>query len=383
MVGKKFRRRKDGMKSIVIGLGETGQPLYEVLKEAYPETVGYDSKMGEYPDLDDIEIINICIPYSDKFISEVKGLQMWLCPSLTIIHSTVPIGTTAQIPNAVHSPILGKHNNMKQSIKSFVKWVGGEMADEAGEYLRGAGLKCRIVPTSQETEMLKLLCLAKYGKDIAFAEYADDLCREYGVSYDHVIEWDINYNSHVGDYRRPIILPPKGKIGGHCVVQNTKILNEQHPNTMLDEILKYDGQEKQYKAWGHCNIYPSARIGKGVNIGTFSEIGANVFIGENTRIGAMSYIPEGVVIGSDCFIGPRCTFTNDKYPPSHREEWLPTIIENGARIGAGVTVICGVMIGKGALIGAGSVVTKSVPAGEKWAGVPARKMEDKKEAVCQ
>jgi acetyltransferase-like isoleucine patch superfamily enzyme len=37
-------------------------------------------------------------------------------------------------------------------------------------------------------------------------------------------------------------------------------------------------------------------------------------------------------------------------------------------------ILKGVHIGKGAIVGAGSVVTKSIPAGEAWAGVPARRL---------
>lgn len=133
------------------------------------------------------------------------------------------------------------------------------------------------------------------------------------------------------------------------------------------------------KIWEPCNVYPTAQIGEGVNIGAFSEIGNNVVIGDNTRIGAMSYIPEGVVIGKGVFIGPRVTMTNDRFPPSGKDYWEKTIIEDGARIGAAVTIRCGVVIGLGALIGAGSVVTKDVPPGETWAGVPAKRLERKGE----
>jgi UDP-2-acetamido-3-amino-2,3-dideoxy-glucuronate N-acetyltransferase len=50
----------------------------------------------------------------------------------------------------------------------------------------------------------------------------------------------------------------------------------------------------------------------------------------------------------------------------------PTIIEEGAAIGANSTIVCGVTIGKDAMIGAGSVVTRDIPAGARAFGNPAR-----------
>lgn len=126
------------------------------------------------------------------------------------------------------------------------------------------------------------------------------------------------------------------------------------------------------KIWQPCNVYRSAVLGEDVSVGAFTEIGPNVKIGRGTRVGAHCFIPEGVTIGDDCFIGPRVTFTNDRFPPSPKENWETTIVEDGAAIGAGVTIVCGGSIGKGALVGAGSTVTHSIPAGEIWAGNPAK-----------
>ena len=131
------------------------------------------------------------------------------------------------------------------------------------------------------------------------------------------------------------------------------------------------------KVWYPSNIYLTAKLGRHVSVGRFSEIGNEVVVGDYVRIGAMCFIPEGVVLEKNAWIGPRCAFTNDLYPPSPRGKWQKTVVEEGAALGAGVTVVCGVRIGRGALVGAGSVVTKDIPANEIWAGVPAMKINTK------
>lgn len=146
----------------------------------------------------------------------------------------------------------------------------------------------------------------------------------------------------------------------------------------LKRIKRYfEFRRKNIKVWSPSNVYLSARLGENVSVGRFAEIGHNVVIGCNTRIGAGAFIPEGVVIGEGVFIGPHVVFSNDMYPPSEKSKWQPTIICNGAAIGANASIRPGLMVGENALIGMGSVVTKNVPPNEIWAGVPCVKIRNK------
>jgi len=227
------------MKGLVIGLGEIGQPLFELLTKAYPDTVGFDLKNPSVEIPKFVDVLNICIPWSDKFVWNVRNYQTQAHPKVTVVHSTVPPGTTEQIPDAVNSPVLGRHSQMKQDMLLYKKWIGGAKAAEAAAYLEGAGFKCRVVPTARQTELMKLMCLAKYGVSLAFAMYQDNLCRKENILFEDVLEWDKDYNEHVGDkLKRPLIVPD-GRIGGHCVLPGTKILNETYPSEFLTEVLNY------------------------------------------------------------------------------------------------------------------------------------------------
>jgi len=130
------------------------------------------------------------------------------------------------------------------------------------------------------------------------------------------------------------------------------------------------------REYHYCNIFPSAKIGRNVVIGSYVEIGDGVEIGNNCKIEAQVFIPKGVTIEDDVFIGPCVHFTNDKYPKA-KGEWKiwPTLVRQGASIGAGVTVRCGVIIGRNSGVGAGSVVLHDIPDNQIWAGNPARRID--------
>jgi len=76
-------------------------------------------------------------------------------------------------------------------------------------------------------------------------------------------------------------------------------------------------------------------------------------------------------------LGPSMVFTNVINPRStvnRRNEYMSTIVKNGASIGANATIVCGNSIGKFSFIGAGAVVTKEVKDYSLMVGNPAKQI---------
>jgi len=128
------------------------------------------------------------------------------------------------------------------------------------------------------------------------------------------------------------------------------------------------------------NLYGCA-IGAGTRIGPFVEVQRGVIIGRTCKISSHTFICEGVTIDDEVFVGHGVMFVNDRRPRATvnghlqtRDHWTceQTHVRNGASIGSGAVILCGVTIGEDALVGAGAVVTRDVPAGATVAGVPAR-----------
>ena len=117
------------------------------------------------------------------------------------------------------------------------------------------------------------------------------------------------------------------------------------------------------RIWHFSHILRGSRLGQGVNIGKYVEIGPNAVIGNNVKIQNHVSIFEGVTLEDNVFCGPSCVFTNVINPRSfisRRKEIKPTLVREGATIGANATILCGVTIGRYAFVGMGAVVTRDV-----------------------
>jgi UDP-2-acetamido-3-amino-2,3-dideoxy-glucuronate N-acetyltransferase len=133
--------------------------------------------------------------------------------------------------------------------------------------------------------------------------------------------------------------------------------------------------------YSFTNLY-GCSVGEGSRVGTFVEIQAGARIGAACKIQSHTFICEGVTIEDGVFVGHSVTFVNDKRPRATAAdgalqtaadwEMLETVVEEGASIGSGATILGGVRIGRGALVGAGAVVTRDVEPGATVAGNPAR-----------
>ena len=147
-----------------------------------------------------------------------------------------------------------------------------------------------------------------------------------------------------------------------------------HPSSYIDDDVTIgDGT----KVWHFCHIQRGAVIGQNCSLGQNVNVGNYVRIGNGVRIQNNVSIYEGVTLEDNVFCGPSCVFTNVHTPRAHfpvHGQYAPTLIREGASLGANCTVVCGHTVGKSALIAAGAVVTRDVKDYALMAGVPARQI---------
>jgi acetyltransferase-like isoleucine patch superfamily enzyme len=137
--------------------------------------------------------------------------------------------------------------------------------------------------------------------------------------------------------------------------------------------------------WNEAQVREGACVGTECNIGKGVYIDRDVVVGDRVKIQNRASLYRGLTVESGVFIGPHVAFTNDRYPRAVRHQngrvrtdadWQeePTRVCEGASIGAGAVIVCGVTIGRWAMVGAGAVVTRDVPEQGLVVGNPAELM---------
>jgi UDP-2-acetamido-3-amino-2,3-dideoxy-glucuronate N-acetyltransferase len=118
------------------------------------------------------------------------------------------------------------------------------------------------------------------------------------------------------------------------------------------------------KVWHFSHVLGGSRIGRRCNIGQNVVIGPDVAVGDGCRIQNNVSLYKGVTLEQDVFCGPSMVFTNVNNPRAHirrMDEVRPTLVRQGASLGANCTIVCGTTIGRCAFVGAGAVITRDVP----------------------
>ena len=130
------------------------------------------------------------------------------------------------------------------------------------------------------------------------------------------------------------------------------------------------------KIWHFSHVLSGSHIGANCRIGQNVVIGPDVTIGDGCKIQNNVSVYKGVTLEDEIFCGPSMVFTNVYNPRSaipRMDEIRPTIVKQGATIGANATVVCGVTIGRYAFVGAGAVVLEDVPDYALVVGNPAKR----------
>jgi len=245
---------------LVLGYGEIGKAIYKICSDSGLNTYYKDLNKSKLPKTD-IDILHVCIPYTDYNIFSDAILETCnkFKPELIIINSTVEIGTTDKLnklnfnylpkPEIVYSPCRGVHPNLVNGLKTFVKYVAGNQiaVELAASHFDDIKIETKFMDL-RSLEAAKLTSTLYYGWNILFCKIINWFCKNKKLNFSEVYtEWNKTYNKGQKDLNsehniRPILYPPDGGISGHCVCENWVLLKKDEPllcylSKMLNNIV--------------------------------------------------------------------------------------------------------------------------------------------------
>jgi UDP-N-acetyl-D-mannosaminuronate dehydrogenase len=229
---------------VVVGLGEVGRPLLDVVSRRH-RAVGVDvAPLTER--VPRVDVMHVCYPFEiDDFVGQTAAYIERFRPRLTIVNSTVAVGTTRAIAEragaaVVHSPVRGKHARMREELLHYAKFVG-PMDPAAGEraaaHFESLGMRTAVLSSPEATELAKLTETTYFGLLIAWAQELERYCDRFGAEYDEIV----SFYEEIGFFPRVKYSP--GIIGGHCVMPNIEILSRLDHSQILEAIRSSNRQK--------------------------------------------------------------------------------------------------------------------------------------------
>ena len=224
--------------TLIIGLGEVGGPLLTVLQRRHPGTIGIDIEPALVNT--QIDIMHVCFPFvsQDQFQDAVASYARKYTPEVIVINSTVVPGTTRAIEvvcgiPCVYSPIRGKHSKMLDELCTYVKFVAGTSAtatERVLEHFKSAGMRSETMSSPETLELAKLLETTYFGLLIAWAQEMNRFAQDVNADYQEIGQFfrEVSY--------LPGVLFQPGHIGGHCVMPNIELLQQQFQSDFLSAI---------------------------------------------------------------------------------------------------------------------------------------------------
>jgi UDP-N-acetyl-D-mannosaminuronate dehydrogenase len=242
------------MTDVILGMGEVGTTLFEILEERGVNCIGIDNKKSkcknyfENKSVENVELLHICIPGEIKDFEEV--VKYWINKmrglKAIMIHSTVRPGTTKNIQKnldlpVLFSPIRGVHRRFLEDMRRYSKFVSSDMPldMEIKTGLEKRFEKIQWMSTTKTAEFAKILVdTAYYGWLINYAQITKMICEEEKIDFDEMWKFADEIHEKLGN--RPKMYP--GIIGGHCVIPNLNLVN----NESLEMIKKINELFEKY-----------------------------------------------------------------------------------------------------------------------------------------
>jgi UDP-N-acetyl-D-mannosaminuronate dehydrogenase len=244
------------MTDVILGMGEVGQTLFDLLVDRKFDCVGIDlddSKCKKYSEnqvIKNPEYLHVCLPgeltgFTDivlNWIDKIKNIQV------VIIHSTVKPGTTKIIQEKLSIPILfspvrGVHKRFLNDIKKYTKFIsfdGIEIDPKIKTDLENRFEKIDWMSTTKTAELAKILVdTTYYGWLINYAQITKMICEKENVDFDEMWKFADEIHENLGN--RPKMFP--GIIGGHCVIPNLDLVEYEN----LDIIKKINEMYEKFK----------------------------------------------------------------------------------------------------------------------------------------